>query len=342
MATTANAEEKSAGLVKRQGAAITAHQKRYLRQSLIAYLFLLPAGIIFGFHILPVFYAFYISLHKWILVKGPFIGLGNFTRAFKDPNFYQSLQVTLFYVIGTVPLTIIASLFIAYLLFQKIRGLSVFRTFFFLPYIVSAVAAGAVFAWLFNPRFGPVNTILEFFGLPGQKWMLEPRGIFELMGQGLGVTLPAWAAGPSLALITIMIFAIWQIMGFDIVVFLAGLGAIPNELYEAARIDGASGWQLFRHITIPMLSPTTFFILMISIIGSFQAFNHIYVMTTASAGTVGGPLGTTTTLTIYMFRVFWDNQNMGYGSALAFVLFGIILVLTVIQNRVLERRVHYG
>jgi multiple sugar transport system permease protein len=139
-----------------------------------------------------------------------------------------------------------------------------------------------------------------------------------------------------------MVFAIWQVMGFDIVVFLAGLGAIPYELYEAARIDGANGRQLFRYITIPMLSPTTFFVMMISIIGSFQAFNHIYVMTSSAGGQLGGPLGTTSTLTIYMFRQFWDNQNMGYGSALAFVLFGIILVLTVLQNRVLEKRVHYS
>jgi multiple sugar transport system permease protein len=234
------------------------------------------------------------------------------------------------------------SLFVAYLLFQKIRGLSIYRTVFFLPYIVSSVAAGAVFTWIFNPRFGPVNMILDAIGIGGQKWLLEPRGIFELAGMYFGVQLPAWAAGPSMALIAIMVFAIWQIMGFDIVVFLAGLGNIPNELYEAAKIDGASGRQLFRHITLPMLSPTTFFISVISIIGSFQAFNHIYVMTSSSGGQVGGPLGTTSTLTIYMFRQFWDNQNMGYGSALAFVLFGIILALTVFQNQVVEKRVHYG
>jgi len=343
MASTVIAGPQSTGLAHRLSSGVSSHGKKYLRETLVAYLFLLPAGaVIFTFHLLPVFYAFYISLHKWILVKGPFIGLGNFAKALRDPNFYQSLQVTLYYVIGTVPLTIIFSIFIAYLLFQKIRGLSVYRTFYFLPYIVSAVAAGAVFAWLFQPRFGPVNMVLNAIGIGSQKWLLEPRGIFELMAGYAGVTLPAWAAGPSQALVAIMVFAIWQIMGFDIVVFLAGLGAIPNELYEAARIDGASGWQLFRRITIPMLSPTTFFIMMISIIGSFQAFNHIYVMTTASAGTLGGPLGTTTTLTIYMFRQFWDNQNMGYGSALAFILFGIILLLTVLQNQILEKRVHYS
>lgn len=322
---------------------MTSHQRRYLRETLIAYLFLLPAGIIiFTFHLLPVLFAFYISIHRWILVQGKFLGLANFTKVFGDPNFWQSLLVTIYYVIGTVPLTIIFSLFVAYLLFQKIKGLSIYRTIFFLPYIVSSVAAGAVFTWIFNPRFGPVNMVLDAIGIGGQKWMLEPRGLFELMAGYFGVTLPAWAAGPSMALIAIMVFAIWQIMGFDIVVFLAGLGAIPTELYEAARIDGANGWQMFRRITVPMLSPTTFFIMVISIIGSFQAFNHIYVMTSASAGQLGGPLGTTTTLTIYMFRQFWDNQNMGYGSALAFVLFGIILILTVIQNQVVEKRVHYS
>lgn len=343
MSTAASAGPQSTSVSNRTTAAVAAHRKRYLRETLIAYLFLLPAGlIIFTFHLLPVFYAFYISLHKWILVKGSFLGLGNFIKVFKDPDFYQSLQVTVYYVLGTVPLTIIFSLFIAYLLFQKIRGLSVFRTLYFLPYIVSAVAAGAVWTWIFNPRFGPLNMVLGAIGISSQKWLLEPRGIFELIGRSFGVALPSWAAGPSEALVAIMVFAIWQVMGFDIVVFLAGLGSIPNELYEAARIDGANGWQLFRRITVPMLSPTTFFVMIISIIGSFQAFNHIYVMTTASAGTLGGPLGTTSTLTIYMFRQFWDNQNMGYGAALAFVLFAIILMLTVLQNQILEKRVHYN
>ncbi len=341
MATTAKGTPQTDVIAR--PSRITSHQRRYLRETLVAYIFLLPAGIIiFTFHLLPVLYAFYISMHKWVLVQGPLLGLGNFTKVFRDPNFYQSLEVTVFYVIGTVPLTIIVSIFIAYLLFQKIRGLSFFRTIFFLPYIVSSVAAGAVFTWIFNPRFGPVNMVLDAVGIGGQKWLLEPSGLFELMAKYFGVTLPAWADGPSLALCAIMVFAIWQVMGFDIVVFMAGLGGIPNELYEAARIDGASGWQLFRRITIPMLSPTTFFVMIISIIGSFQAFNHIYVMTTAAAGQVGGPLGTTSTLTIYMFRQFWDNQNMGYGSSLAFVLFGIILVLTVLQNQILEKRVTYG
>lgn len=317
--------------------------KRYLRETLTAYAFLLPAGlIIFSFHLLPVFYAFYISVHRWILIQGNFLGAANFTRVFRDANFWKSLQVTVFYVLGTVPITIVLSLLVAYLLFQKVRGLSVYRTLFFLPYIVSSVAAGAVWAWIFNPRFGPVNMFLDAIGIGGQKWMLEPSGVFELMARYFGVSLPGWAGGPSLALVAIMVFAIWQVMGFDIVIFLAGLGGIPNELYEAAKIDGANGRQLFRYITIPMLSPTTFFLLLVSIIGSFQAFNHIYVMTTSAAGQLGGPLGTTATLTIYMFRQFWDNQNLGYGSALAFVLFGIILLLTVIQNRVLEQHVYYS
>jgi len=322
---------------------LTARQRRTLRTTLVAYAFLLPAGvIIFTFHLLPVFFAFYISLHRWKIVQGPFLGLGNFAKVFSDSSFWKSLQVTVYYVLGTVPVTIVLSLAVAYLLFQKIRGLSFYRTVFFLPYIVSSVAAGAVFAWLFNPRYGPVNMVLEAVGLKGQKWLLEPSGVFELIAKAFGVSLPAWAAGPSLALVAIMVFAIWQVMGFDIVVFLAGLGNIPVELYEAGRIDGASGWQLFRYVTIPLLSPTTFFIMLISIIGSFQAFNHIYVMTTSAAAQLGGPLGTTTTLTIYMFKQFWDNQQMGYGSALAFVLFAIILGLTVLQNQVVEKRVHYG
>jgi len=318
------------------------HRGRRLKEQFLAYLYISPATVILlAFHLLPVIYAFYISLHKWKIKKGAFLGLGNYYKVLHDPAFWGSLKVTFFYVIGTVPLTLIFSLLLAYLLFQKVRGLSVYRTIFFLPYITSTVASSAVWVWIFNPRHGPLNQILEAIGLPPQRWMLEPRGIFQILADALGWHIPSWAAGPSQALVAIMVFVIWFYIGWDTVIFLAGLGNIPTELYDAAKIDGAGRWALFRYITLPLLSPTIFFLTLMSMIGSFRAFNHIYVMTTAAGGQLGGPLRTTTTTAILMFDYFYSRVRFGYASAIAFLLFGIILALTIIQQRFGRTRVFY-
>jgi multiple sugar transport system permease protein len=204
------------------------------------------------------------------------------------------------------------------------------------------VAAAAVWLWIFNPMHGPLNQLLELVGIGPHKWMNEPRGVFELALGAVGVTVPGGVEGPSLALIAVMIVTIWHFLGFDVVIFLAGLGAISGELYDAARIDGAGRWQLFRHITLPLLSPTTFFLTIVSVIGSFQAFNLIYIMSSGSGAQVGGPLRTTTTVTIFLFDEFYSKVNLGYASAIAFVLFAIILGLTILQRRTLEQRVFYG
>lgn len=337
--TAANAENSS---VMTSPPLWTASRKRYWKQTAQAYLYLLPAGIVLAvFHFLPVLYAFYISLHHWKIRNLGFRGLANYDQAIHDPRFWGSLKVTLFYVLGTVPFTLGISLLLAYLLFQKVRWLSFYRTSYFLPYITSTVAAATVWLWLFNPRHGPLNQILTVVGLSPQRWMNEPRGIMKILAAGLGMTVPSWAAGPSLALITVMIVTVWHFIGFDVVIFLAGLGNIPTELYEAARIDGAGQWQLFRHITLPLLSPTTFFLLIISTIGAFQSFNIIYVMTAGSGAQLGGPLHTTTTTTIYLFDQFYNRVNIGYASAIAFVLFAIILSLTVLQNKWIGEKVHY-
>ena len=155
-----------------------------------------------------------------------------------------------------------------------------------------------------------------------------------MLGQAAGITIPAWAAGPSLALIALIIYTTWVFIGFDITIFLAGLGNISAELYDAAKVDGASGWKLFRHITFPLLSPTTFFLVTVTIIGTFRAFNHIYVMTR------GGPIGTTSTGSIFIFNQITANRY-GYSAALSFLLFFIILIVTVIQYRISNRRVVY-
>jgi ABC-type sugar transport system permease subunit len=229
---------------------------RRVREALQGYLFILPATIILVlFHFLPVLYAFYISLHKWFIVKGDYVGFANYTRALTTDRFWNSLKVTLWYVVGTVPIQLLLALVIAYLLFQKIRGKEGLRMVYFLPYVTSTVASGAVFAKMFNPTFGPINKALDAIGLPVLRWMKEPRGIFTVLGEMWGINVPF--GGPSVALVTVMFFVIWFWVGYDATIFLAGLGAIPYELYEAAKIDGAGRWQLFRYITIPLLSPTS-------------------------------------------------------------------------------------
>lgn len=245
-----------------------------------------------------------------------------------DPDVLRGLNVTLMFALGTVPFQLGFGLLLAYLLFQNIRGRSFFRVMYFLPYIMPFVATAVVFNILFSHRpTSPVNQVVTFFGLPAQKWLLEPKGIFELI---FGSGIPDILNGPGLALVVIMIYTSWTYIGYDAVVFLAGLGSIPGELYEAARIDGASEWKLFRHITLPLLTPTTFFLTLIAITGSFRAFTQIFIMRNSANQNAVDTLG------VHIFEtVRATDPNMGYGSAMSFVLFGVILLLTVFQNRLM-------
>ena len=252
-----------------------------------------------------------------------------------DDDMLQSYGVTILFVLGTVPVQLAVGLGLAYLLFQNIKGKTFFRIVYFLPYITPFVATSIVFRILFSHRATSLaNLGLSAVGLPPQNWLLEPRGIFEIM---FGAGVPDNLSGPSLALVVIMVYTVWTYIGYDTVIFLAGLGNIPGELYEAARIDGASGWGLFRHLTLPLLSPTTFFLSLIAIIGTFQAFTQIWIMRTPSSS------NSVDTVSVYIFEaVRSTDPNMGYGSAMAFVLFVIILLLTFAQNRISESRVFYG
>ena len=241
---------------------------------------------------------------------------------------------TLFpYTLITVPLELVISLVLAYLLFQKMRGRAIYRMLYYLPYITSVIAAGVIFNWLMNPNYGFFNQVLELVGIGPQKWLDEPRGLFELMSGG---RLDGWAQGPSLALVGVSLFTIWHFIGFQVVIFLAGLGNISNEYYEAARLDGANERQLFTKITLPLLSPTTFFVATIATIGALKAFNQIYVMTN------GGPLETTRTLGYEIFHVFFQQGRIDLGATMAVLLTVIILLFTLFQFRIAERRVHYG
>jgi ABC-type sugar transport system permease subunit len=252
-----------------------------------------------------------------------------------DRTWWNALQATFYYSLGTIPPQLIIALVLAVLLFQEIRGRSFFRVIYFLPYIAPFVGTAAVFKIIFSNRpTAPVNSLLNFFGIPALGWINEPNGILNLLTPG--VSLPAWAGGPSLALVVIMIYGVWTFFGFNTVIFLAGLGNIPKEMYEAAAIDGADRWAQFRHITLPLLSPTIYFLTLYSVIGTFKAFNHIYVLRTGAA------LGTTDTVSVVIFQTFQRDTRYGYASALAVLLLIVIIILTIINNRVAERRVHYG
>ncbi len=278
-----------------------------------------------------------LALAALLLMGGGYLLVAELPQALAnaDSAMLRGFNITLMFSIGTVPVQLAVGLGLAYLLFQNIRGKGLFRIVYFLPYITPFVATSVVFKVLFSHREqSTVNQVVGFFGIPPQKWLLEPTGVFRLM---FGTETPDWLAGPSLALIVIMLYTIWTYIGYDTVVFLAGLGNISGELYEAARIDGASGWRLFRHITLPLLSPTTFFLSLIAIIGTFKAFTQIWIMRSPASEVA------VDTVSVYIFEtVRTTDPNMGYGSAMSFVLFGVILLLTLFQNRIMGSRVFYG
>jgi multiple sugar transport system permease protein len=251
-----------------------------------------------------------------------------------DKDFLNSLPITLFYALGTVPLELILALILAYILFQKIRGQEFFRMIYFLPYITPLVAGAVVFRTIFSPRDSSLaNTILSYLGVSPLKWLFEPKPVSQIL---FGVQLPGLWAGPSLALVSVILFGVWTYVGYNTVIFLAGLGSIPHELYEAAQIDGANNWHLFRYITIPLLSPVTFYLALIAFIGTFKAFNQIYVMRVPSAQ------GTVNVASVTIFDTFYKANQFGYAAAQAIILFVIILFLTMVQNKVFGERVFYG
>ncbi|MGQ9702572.1 MAG: carbohydrate ABC transporter permease, partial [bacterium] len=302
----------------------------------IAYIFLLPSLlIILIFRFYPIIQAIGMSFYNWS-IAGPlkFVWLKNYYRLFIDPKFYQSLLNTFWYVLGVVPLTIVFSVIIAYFLNQKIRFQSIYRTIYYLPVVTSIVAISVVWRWIFNPDRGIFNAIFNLFGIEGIKWLNDSRGIFELL---LNTKLSGILAGPSIALCCLMIMAVWHNLGYCIIICLAGLQNIPAQYYEAAKIDGAKGGQVFWHITIPILSPTIFYLLITQSIIAFNTFTPVYVMTQPP----GGPLGTTSLLVYYLYEQSFRLWNLGYANAIAFIIFIIIFSLTQFQKKFLEQKVYY-
>lgn len=254
----------------------------------------------------------------------------------------NALNRTAMYSIGTVPVQLALGLFLAYLLFSEISwGKSLYRVIYFMPYIAPSVATSTVFLVIF--RLEPTslaNRAARLLGFDPLTWLKEPQGIIRIFyAQILGgnpLNIPESLAGPSLALTTVILYNIWVFAGYNAVVFLAGLGAIPTELYEAAQVDGAGRWSRFRNITLPLLSPTTFFLSMLSIIGTFKAFSHIYVLREQASGKE------IDTMSVHIFNTLYAANDPGYAAALAFTLFGVILILTMVQNRLSREQVFYG
>ncbi|MEA3397971.1 MAG: sugar ABC transporter permease, partial [Chloroflexota bacterium] len=250
-------------------------------------------------------------------------------------DWWEGLQTTVYYSLFTVPFQLSISLFLATLLFQEIKGKSFFRLIYFLPYVTNPVAAAGIFRVLFSSRVSaPVNNLITFLGGQPLMWLDEPRRIFQMLLPG--VELPNLLAGPSLALMVIVIYNIWTYIGYDTVIFLAGLGGIPSSLYEAASVDGAGRWAQFRNITLPLLSPTTYYLTLIAVIGTFKAFTHVWVLRSGAA------LGTTDTASVMIFMEFNRNTRYGYASSLALILMFVVLMLTAINNRIASKKVFYG
>jgi multiple sugar transport system permease protein len=274
--------------------------------------FLLPWILTFGiFALWPLLDSLWVSFTRYNPIQGPpvFTGLDNYARLLKDPVFWTSLKITLIFVVGTIPLTTVGALLVALGLNRHLPMKALFRAGWFMPTIVSMVVVSLVFKNFYSP-FGFLNAILKLVGLPGHAWLQDP----------------------NTALGAVMLMDVWAALGYYAVIFLAGLQAIPAELYEAAALDGGSGWRKHWHITLPLLKSTTLFILVINTIRSFQVFIEIFVMTR------GGPLNSTLTTVYYLYDRAFNSFELGYASALAWALFAVTLGASLLYVRVLRQR----
>lgn len=278
------------------------------------FLFISPWLVGLGvFWIGPILFSLFMSFTEWSIFNPPnWVGLQNYVNLFHDPLFYTSLVNTFYYTAGTVFVGTVVAFLAALLLNQKLRGITVFRTIFYLPAIISPVAMAILFTWMYNPEFGILNYLLSCIGIRGPKWLFSEY----------------WAM-PALILMSL-----WYI-GTNMILFLAGLQNIPLQLYETARIDGGNWWHLFRHITIPMISSTTFLVAIISVIYSFQLFTQVYIMTN------GGPGYTTMVYILYLYNNAFQWWKMGYASALGWILFFVLLAFTLTQFRLSRFWVFY-
>ncbi len=285
------------------------HQAKKLKETLVGYSFILPHLIsVLLFLVVPLLYSLAVSFYEFNLFDGflgsEFIGLENYIRMFTDPKVYLSVFNNLKYMLGTIPTTICIAMLLAVLLNDKVFFKNGLRTLFFMPYISSIAAMSHLWMNIFSPKFGFINTLLRELGIDNP---------------------PLWLASEDWALPTLMLIAIWGGLGYCIVIYLGGLQAIDPSLYESSDIDGASFWQKLFKITIPLISPTTFFLIITSIIGSFQVFGSINIMTE------GGPGTSTYVIAYYTYFQAFTNFDMGYASSISWLLMIIIMFVTVLQ-----------
>jgi multiple sugar transport system permease protein len=291
---------------------------RQVRKNWTAYLFLSPWIIIFAiFTLYSVSFSFYLSFHEWNILEPdkPFVGLDNYIRLFQDERFYQALWNTILFTGIGVPLGLVAGLLVALLLNTKVNGQGLYRTLYYIPVITPLVVSAVIWKWIYQGDYGLLNYYLLRLGIIKEKLL--------------------WLADPDLAMPALILMGVWGGVGGTMVLYLAGLQSIPEELYDAARVDGANGLQKLLYITVPLLAPTTFFILITSIIGSFQSFAHIYIMTG------GGPLRRTTVIGYYLYEKGFRHFEMGYASAMAYELFAIIFIFTLLQLRFTKGDIEY-
>lgn len=287
-----------------------------MRKEWSAYAFLAPGGILLGiFTLFAVGFSLYLSFHQWDVLnpQKPYVGLDNYRQLRTDGYFRQAVKNTAYFTLGTVPLSVALGLLIALLLNRRIHGRAIFRTLFYLPVVTPLVVSGLIWKWVLNGDFGLLNYYIGKVGISPQLWL----------------------SNPSLAMPSVIMTSVWATVGFTMLVYLAGLQAIPQEYYEAAAVDGAGGWRQFRHITLPLLAPSTFFITVYLVISTFQVFDQIFIMTN------GGPLRATTTVVYYIWQAGFQDFAMGYAAAMAYGLFAIIFVFTIIQVVMYNRRTDY-
>jgi multiple sugar transport system permease protein len=286
------------------------HTLGRVRREWSAYLFIAPGLLLFSVF---TFYALvltgYLTFHRWSIIEPekPFVGLDNYDRLIHDDSFRRAAINTIYFTGGSVPLTMLIGLGIALLLNQPLWGRSIFRTIYFLPIVTPFVVVSIIWKWLYQPDYGLFNFYLLKTHLIDQPLL--------------------WLSDQNLAMPAVILMSVWGGIGYSMVIYLAALQAVPQELYEAAEVDGAGAFARLRYITIPMLRPTTLFLMVIGIIGSFQVFTQIFIMTS------GGPVEHTTTMVYFIYQTAFINFDMGYASTLAYALFVMLLVFTVINLR---------
>ncbi len=291
---------------------------RSMRKEWTAYLFLFPSLLQFTvLLVFPVIFSFYLSFHEWNILEPekPFVGLDNYTRLLRDRRVRQAIVNTIYYTVVSVPATLFCGLLVALLLNNQIRGRSLFRAMYYLPGVTSAVAVAVVWKWIFNGDFGLINYYLIQMGV-----ISEPI---------------RWLTDPNIAMPAVIIVSVWGGVGGCMIIYLAGLQALPDEIYDAAKVDGAGPVRTLFSITIPLLAPATFFLLITSIIGAFQQFGLPYLLT------AGGPVGRTTTIAYYLYTSAFKNFEMGYAAAMSYVLFAMIFVFTLLHMRFSYRDINY-